>query len=172
MSSAELNSLAELILRETCCMAEDKAACIGDLVVEEFAEVLLIHLALLGVNNGGEAVELNVVSVDVLYRADDVAELADARGLDEDAVGVVLVEHLHERLAEVADERAADAARIHLGYLDAGVLQEAAVNAYLTELVLDKHELFAMVALSYQLLDERGLTGSEKAGENGYLSHY
>ena len=100
----ELNSLAELLLRETRGMAEDNAACVLYLIVEEFAEILVVHLALLGVNDRSEAVELNVVSVDVAYSVDDVAELAYARGLDEDAVGVVLVKHLHESLAEVTDE--------------------------------------------------------------------
>ena len=158
-----LNDFIELILRETCCMAEDKAACICYLIVEEFAEVFLIHLALLSVNDCCEAVELDIVSVDIAHSVYNVAELADAGGLDEYAVGLVFSKHLFKRFAEVSNERAADAAGVHFCYFDAGVLEEAAVNAYLTEFVLDKHELFAFIALVYELLDKSGLTGSEES---------
>ena len=158
-----LNDFVELILRETCCMAEDKAACICYLIVEEFAEVFLIHLALLSVNDCCEAVELDIVSVDIAHSVYNVAELADAGGLDEYAVGLVFSKHLFKRFAEVSNERAADAAGVHFCYFDAGVLEEAAVNAYLTEFVLDKHELFAFIALVYELLDKSGLTGSEES---------
>ncbi len=158
-----LNDFIELILRETCCMAEDKAACICYLIVEEFAEVFLIHLALLSVNDCCEAVELDIVSVDIAHSVYNVAELADAGGLDEYAVWLVFSKHLFKRFAEVSNERAADAAGVHFCYFDAGVLEEAAVNAYLTEFVLDKHELFAFIALVYELLDKSGLTGSEEA---------
>ncbi len=158
-----LNDFVELILRETCCMAEDKAACICYLIVEEFAEVFLIHFALLSVNDCCEAVELDIVSVDVAHSVYNVAELADAGWLDEYAVGLVFSKHLFKRFAEVSNERAADAAGVHFCYFDAGVLEEAAVNAYLTEFVLDKHELFAFIALVYELLDKSGLTCSEEA---------
>ncbi len=158
-----LNDFVELILRETCCMAEDKAACICYLIVEEFAEVFLIHLALLSVNDCCETVELDIVSVDIAHSVYNVAELADAGGLDEYAVGLVFSKHLFKRFAEVSNERAANAAGVHFCYFDAGVLEEAAVNAYLTEFVLDKHELFAFIALVYELLDKSGLTCSEEA---------
>ncbi len=158
-----LNDFVELILRETCCMAEDKAACICYLIVEEFAEVFLIHFALLSVNDCCEAVELDIVSVDIAHSVYNVAELADAGGLDEYAVGLVFSKHLFKRFAEVSNERAADAAGVHFCYFDAGVLEKAAVNAYLTEFVLDKHELFAFIALVYELLDKSGLTGSEES---------
>ncbi len=164
IESLELfNDFVELILRETCCMAEDKAACICYLIVEEFAEVFLIHLALLSVNDCCEAVELDIVSVDIAHSVYNVAELADAGGLDEYAVGLVFSKHLFKRFAEVSNERAADASGVHFCYFDAGVLEEAAVNAYLTEFVLDKHELFAFIALVYELLDKSGLTGSEES---------
>ena len=48
------------------------------------------------------------------------------------------------------------------GDLDAGFLQEAAVNADLTELVFDQHQLFALEGLRQQLLDEGRLTGTQK----------
>ncbi len=142
-----LYALVQLILRESACVAEDKAACIGYLIIEELAEILHIHLVLLCVNNCSEAVKLYVMSVDVLNSADNVAELANARGLDKDTVWSIVCKDLFQSLAEVSHETAADTARVHFGYLNTCVLQKTAVNAYLTKLVLDKHQLFALVAL-------------------------
>ena len=152
-------------------MAEDQAAGICDLVVEEFAEILLIHLSLLRIDNGREAVQLDALHMEILHGADDIAELADAGGLDQDAVGGIFLQHLLERLAEVADERAADAAGVHLVDLDAGILEESAVNADLTEFIFDQNELFALVAVLNELLDERCLAGSEEAGEDRDFGH-
>ena len=78
---------------------------------------------------------------------------------------------LFESLVEVADEGAADAARGHLGDLDAGLLEKAAVDVDLAEFVLDQHELFAAVGFRDQLFDERGLAGAQKAGENINFRH-
>lgn len=49
--------------------------------------------------------------------------------------------------------------------LDSGFFQESAVDADLSEFVLDKHQLFAAVCFFNQFLYECGLSGSEKAGE-------
>ena len=77
--------------------------------------------------------------------------------------GLYSVRNFFERLAEVADKAAADAARVHLGHLDARVLQKARVNADFAELVFDDDELLTGVGLFYELLDERGLTRAEEA---------
>ena len=58
-----------------------------------------------------------------------------------------LLEHLRQSLAEITYQRAANAALVHLCYLYAGVLHEAAVNANLAELILDKHQLLTGVSL-------------------------
>ena len=82
-----------------------------------------------------------------------------------------LLEHFFERVGKVAHEAAADATGVHLVDLHAGVLEEAAVDGDLTELVFDQHDLFARVGLSDQLFDQRGLAGTEKAGENINFCH-
>ena len=153
-------------------MAEDKAACVGYLIVEELTEVLLVHPALLGIDYRGEAVQLHIVCVDILHSLDDIAELADTRGLDKDTVGLVLLQHLHQSLAEIAHQRAAYAARIHLGDLNARILQKAAVDTYLTELVLDEDELLILISLCDELLYQRGLACAQEAAEYGYLCHF
>ena len=166
-----LDDFIELVLAHTLGMGEDQAGGIGDLVVEEFTEILLVHLALLGIDNGREAVKLHILHAKILHGTDDIRELADTGRLDQDAVGMVLLQYLLQRLAEVTDERAADAAGVHLRHFNAGILQKAAVNADLAEFIFNEHQLLVLVSLCDQLLDERRLTGTEKSGKNGNLCH-
>ena len=161
----------ELLGADALGAREDDGARVLDLVVEELAEVLHVHPALVGVDHSREAVEHQLIGLHALHRADDVAELADARGLDEDAVGMKLRQHLLQRVGKVPHEAAADAAGVHLVDLHAGVLEKAAVDGDLAELVFDQHDLFARVRLGDQLFDQRGLAGAEKTGENINFCH-
>ena len=173
MPAQQFDGGVGLLLADLAGAAEDDAARVLDLIVEELAEVLHIDLALARVRHGDEAVELDigVLLGHVLHRADHVAQLADAAGLDDDAVGGELALHVLEGLAEVTHQGAADAAGGHFGDLHAGILQEAAVNADLAEFILDQHDLFALVGLVQQLLDQRGLARAEKAGDNIDFCH-
>ena len=163
----------ELFLRELLRAGKNDRAGGLDLVVVELTEVLHIDLDLAGVGHGDIAVELELGALvhRALHGNDDVRELADAARLNEDAVGVELRHDLFERLVEVTDEGAADAARGHLRDLDARLLQKAAVDVDLAEFVLNQHELFAAVGFRNQLFDERGLAGAQKAGENVNFRH-
>ena len=152
--------------------AEQDAACVADLVIVELAEVLHIHLDLVHIGHGDKAVQLHVQMLGhALHGAGHIAQLANARGLDDDAVGVVLLHHLLQSGAEIAHQRAADAAGVQLIDLDAGLLQKAAVDADLAELVLDEHDLLAGKGLFDELLDKGGLTGTKEAGENIDFGH-
>ena len=73
-----LDSIMQLRFGQTGSMAENQAACIGNLIVEELAEVLLIHLAFLRIDNSCKAVQLDTFHVEILHSADNIAELADA----------------------------------------------------------------------------------------------
>ena len=165
------HSGVELLGTDALGAREDDGARVLDLVVEELTEVFHIHFALVRVHDGREAVEHQLVGLHALHGADDVAQLADARGLDEDAVGVELREHFLQRVGKVAHEAAADAAGVHFVDLHAGVLEEAAVDGDLTELVFDQHDLFTRVRFGDQLFDQRGFAGTEKAGENINFCH-
>ena len=165
------DAAVELGLTQPVGAGEDDRARVLDLIVEELAEVLHVDAALVRVDDGGEAVELQFVRLDTLHSADDVGELADAGGLDEDAVGAELLEHLLEGLLKVADEAAADAAGIHLVDRDARVLQETAVDGDLAELVFDEDDLLAGIRLGDELLDQRRFPRAEKAGENVNFGH-
>ena len=166
------DSGSDLLLAGGLGAAEDDAACVADLVIVELTEVLHIHLDLVHVGHGNEAVQLNIQMLrHTLDGAGHVAQLADARRLDHDAIRVVLLHHLLQGSAEVAHQRAADTARIQLVDLDAGLLQKAAVDADLAELVLDQNDLLARKGLFDELFDEGRLTGTKEAGENINFGH-
>ena len=172
MLSHKLKRLSELCLGGLVCVAENYTARVLYLVVKELAEVLHIHLALVCVHYDGKAVELNILSSRFLYRADNVAELTDSRRLDKNSRGLIFLNYLLERFAEIPNERATDTARIHLGDIYSRVLEKSAVNTYLAEFVLDKHHLLTRVRLAYQLIYKRGLSRTEKARNYIYFSHF
>ena len=135
--SYELYRGGELLVARHVCMAEHNAGGVLYLVVEEFAKVLHVHLALIGVDDRRHGIYLAVVELSAFDGLGDVRELAHARRLDEYSVGVIFGDHLFERLGEIADERTADTAGVELvdGY--ARLLHEAAVHAYFAEFVFD-----------------------------------
>ena len=162
----------DLVLTGSAGTAQNDGIGMADLVVVELTEVLHVQPHLVHVRHGHKAVQLHIpLGGNALHSLGHVAQLAHAGGLDQDAVRLVLVDNLLQSLPEVAHQAAADAAGVHLGNLDAGLLQKAAVDADLAELILDEHQLLARVGLGNQLLDERGLAGAQKAGKNINLGH-
>ena len=171
MLTQQSHHILQLLFAHTGGTGQNDAAGMTDLIVEEFTEVLHIHLALVGIGHGGEAVEDGLLHLQTLHGADDVGQLAHTRGLDEDAVGMILFQHLTQCLAEIAHQTAADAAGVHFGDFNAGILQKTAVNADLTELILDEHQLFALIGFFNELFDQRGLASAQKAGKNVNFGH-
>ena len=163
--------LFKLFLVHTRRAAENDSARICDLVTVELAEIFKIYAALGGVGDGGEAVQHNLLGDNTLHGVDHVGELANARRLNEDAVGMEFVKHLAKGLGEVAYKATADASAVHFGDLDARLAEKSAVDADLTELVFNKNHLLAHVGLGEELFDKGGLSGTEKAGEYIDLSH-
>jgi len=72
------DTLLDLGVGHAIRMAENDASGVFNLIVEKFTEVLHIHLALIGIYNGGKAIENGVTTVilDALYGTDDITELA------------------------------------------------------------------------------------------------
>ena len=165
------NAGRELFLGNSVRMGKDDAAGALHLVVEKFAEILHVQLAFARVHDRAEGIEFGVFEIRPRHRLDDVAELAHAGRLDDDAVGVVFFGHLFKSLGEVADERAADAARIHLGDLNARVLQKAAVDADFAEFVFDEDDLLARICFFDEFFDERRLARAQKTGKYIDLCH-
>ena len=154
----QLDRGVELSLGDVAGTGQDDGAGILDLVLVELLEVLQVDLALAGVDDGNSAADLG--ALDLLDSSHYVRELADAGWLDEDTVRGELVDNFLQRGAEVADQGAADAAGVHLGDLDAGFFQESAVDADLSEFILDEDELLSIVAIGDELLDESGFSGT------------
>ena len=171
MAAQQGHNILQLLFGHAGGTGQDDTAGVFDLIVEELTEVLHIHFALVGVGHRGKAVEDGVLHLQALNGTDDVGQFAHAGGLDQNAVGMVLLQHLTQGLAEIAHQAAADAAGVHLGDLDAGILQETAVNADLAELILDEHQLFALIGLLNELFNQRSLTCAQKTGKNIDLGH-
>ena len=162
---------SQLFLIHALGAAEDDGACVFDLIVVELAEVFHVNAALGGVGYRDEAVETNVVAKHALHRADDVGQLAHARRLNENTVGMEFVQHLAKRLGEVTDKATADTTAVHFGDLDARLLEKAAVNADLTKLIFDKNGFFACVGFLEQLFDQCSFACAEKAGKYINFGH-
>ena len=173
LGAQQIDGGVQLALVHALGAGEEDGGGVLHLVVEELAEVLHVDPGLGGVHHGDEAVELKLRGLPLhpLHGGDHVGQFSYAGGLDDDAVGGVVLQHLFQGGAEVAHQGAADAAGVHLGDLHSGVLQEAAVNADLAELVLDEHVLLALEGLAEELLDEGGLAGSQETGDNVDLRH-
>ena len=84
---------------------------------------------------------------------------------------MVLIDDLRQRPSEIANQRTADAAGIHLGNVDARILQEAAVNADLAEFILNQNDLLALVGFPDHLLDQSGFAGAQETGINVNFCH-
>ena len=171
VSTQKRHRLLDLLLGCTVGVGQDDATCIFDLIIEKLAEVFHIHLAFIHIGNRSEAVEKCSLGGNVLHGTDDIRKLANAAGLNEDAVGVILVQHLFQRLTEVANQGAANATTVHFCHLDTGVLHEAAVNTDLAKFIFDQHQLLAGIDLLQKLLDQSGLSRTEKARKNINFRH-
>ena len=70
--------LFKLCLRGMVGMAEYNTACMLDLVIEKFSEILHVHLAFVHINHNGIAVKHSVNGINRFYCAYDIAELSHA----------------------------------------------------------------------------------------------
>jgi hypothetical protein len=165
------HTIRDLLIGNISGVAEDDATCIRNLIVEKFAEILHMHLALVRVNNGGKAVKLSTFGVGILNRLDNVGKLTYTRGLDKNAIGGIFSDNLLESLSKIANQRAADTSRIHFVYLYACLGKKAAINTDLTEFIFDKNDFFTLVRFFNKLLYKSGLSRTEKARENVNFSH-
>ena len=84
----------QLLLRQLLGAGEDDGAGVADLIVIEFAEVFRIHLALINVCNRGEGIEPCIFKLRRLHSADNVRKLTYARGLNNNALGVIFLRYL------------------------------------------------------------------------------
>ena len=166
MLPEQCHSSIQLSLRNGIGTGQDDGTGGFHLIVIELTEVLHVDLDLTGIYHSHGVAQLNAVARDLLNSSHHIGQLTDTGGLDDDPVGVILLDDLGQRLAEVAHQAAANAAGVHFSDVDAGVLQEAAVNADLTEFIFDEDQLFAAIGFLDHFLDQRGLACAEETGIN------
>jgi hypothetical protein len=100
------------------------------------------------------------------------AGIGQARGFDHHAVEVeqalaLLGGQQLQGFAQILADRAADAAVVHLDDVFLGVVdQDLVVDVFLAEFILDDGDLLA-VRFGQHALEQRGLAGAQKAGEDG-----
>ena len=167
----QLHSGIQLVLGHILAPGQDDGGSGLDLVIVELTEVLHVDLDLACIGNSNGVAQLHIMTHDLLHCADDIGQLAHTGGLNDDPVGMELRDHLLQRLAEVANQTAADAAGVHLGDVDAGIAQEAAVDADLAKFVLDENQLLALIAFRDHFLDQSGLACTEEATVNINFCH-
>ena len=169
--SQQLHSGVQLLLGDRIGTGQDDGGGSFDLVVVELTEVLHVDLHLTGIADSHGVAQGHILIGDLFHSADHIGQLAHAGGLDDDPVRIVFGDHLLQSLAEVTHKRAADAAGVHLGDVDARLLEEAAVDTDLAELILNQDQFLARVGFLNHLFDEGGLTGTQEAGININFRH-
>ena len=165
------NGSIQLVLCNCIGTGQNDGRSSFNLVVIELAKVLHVNLHLAGIADGNGVAQGHFVANDLLNCTDNIGQLANTGGLDDDAVRVVLGDHFLQSLTKVTHQATADTAGVHLGDVDASILQETAINANLAELIFNEHQLLALVSFGNHLLDQSGLTGTQKAGINVNFRH-
>ena len=145
---------------------------VKNLVLVKLTEILSVHLAFCAVHNGYAGIYAYIVVLGIIDCRDNVRQLAHAGGLNNDSVGLIGFDRFLERLGEIAHQATADTAGVHLGNLDAALLQKSAVHTYLTELVLDKHQLLALEHIADKSLYKSCFSRTQKAGNYINLCHF
>ena len=171
MLSEHRHSSIQLDLRDGIGTGQDDGGCGFNLVIVELTKVLHVYFYLAGVNHSYGIAQHHIFTRDFLHGGNHIGQLANAGGFDNNAIRMIPLNDLRQGLAEIAHQTAADAAGVHFGDLNAGILQKTAVNADLTEFILDEHQLFALIGLFNELFDQRGLASAQKAGKNVNFGH-
>ena len=165
----DLRGLKDLLFARGVRPAHDNEVRARHLVVKELAEVARVHFGLARVHNRDLRADLRLFHA--FHSRRHIRELPHAGGLDQDAVRGIVRDDLLQGLGEIAHQRAADTAGVHLRDLDPRVLQESAVDGDVAEFVFDQDQLFALVCFLNQFPDQCGFSGAEKSGKNVDFCH-
>ena len=161
----------QLRLRDHVGTGQDDRGGGFDLIVIELTKVLHINLDLACIRYCNGIAQLHILAGYLFHRCHHIRQLTDTGGLNNDPIGMILLDHLVQCLAKVTHQRAADAAGVHFGDFNAGILQKTAVNADLTKFIFDENQLLTAVSFLDHFLDQRCLAGSKKTGINIDFSH-
>ena len=165
------NRCIQLVLCDHIGTRQNDGGCGFDLVVVELTKVLHVNLHLTCIADSNGIAQSDFIVGDLLNGTQNIGQLANTGGFDDNTVRIVLGDHFLQSLAKVTDQAAADATGIHFGDVDAGILQEAAVNTNLSELIFDQNQLLTLVSLRDHLLDQGSLTGTQETRVNVNFCH-
>ena len=123
MLAKEIGYRLQFFLVHGLGTADDNGSGAFYLIVEELAEILHIHFGLVAVDNSYQGIYdyLILIFVYPFYRFGYIRELADARGLDDDALRRVGFDDLGQGFLEITHQRAADTAGVHFRNIDPGL---------------------------------------------------
>ena len=165
-------SLVQLLLGNICGSGQNDSISSLNLIIVELAKVLHIHFHLTGIHHSNSISQGHLFIGDLIDSSDHIGQLAYTGGLDDNAIRVILLDDLCQGAAKVAYKAAANAAGIHFCNIDAGVLQEATIDADLTEFVFNQYQFLSTIALLDHFLDQGCLTCTKKAGIYIDLRHF
>ena len=171
MLSQQRHSRIQFCLSDGIGTGEDDGRSSFNLIVVELAKVLHINLNLAGIGNSDLIAQHHISTGHLLHSRYNIAELANTGGFDNDSLGSILSNHLFQGLAKITHKAAANAAGIHLRDVDAGILQETAINTDLAKFIFDQHQFLTGIGLLDHLLDQRGLTSAQETGININFCH-
>ena len=152
--------LIQFLLGNGVCTGQNDGGSSFHLVVIELTKVLGVHLHLACVHNGYGIAQGHFFVCDLIHCSDHIGQLAHTGGFDDDPLRSIIRNHLVQRFAEIAHQAAADTAGVHLGNIDAGILQKAAVNTDLTEFIFDQHQFLAAIVLLDHFFDQCCFAGT------------
>ena len=166
MLSNQSNGGIQLGLRNRIGTGQDDGIGSFDLIIIELTEVLHVNLNLTCIRHSNGITQLHILAGDLFHRCDYIGQFANTGRFDDHSIGMILGDHLGQSLAKVTNQRAANAAGVHLRNVDAGILQKATVNADLTKFIFDQHQLLALIGFLNHLLNQSGFTCAQETGEN------
>jgi hypothetical protein len=165
--------LCNLFLARLIGTAQNDGSGVLDLIDKELAKVLDIHLALGRIHNGYGTVHLHIqILCNVLHGLQYVRELANARGFDQNTLRCISVNHFLQGSTEIAYQGATNTTGIHFLNFNAGLLQKAAINANLTELILDQYGLRTVQRFCKKLFNQGRFSSPEETRYHVYLCHF
>ena len=147
----QLHSLIQFIMGNDVRAGKNNDICGFHLVIVELTKVLHINLNLTGIHNSNAEAQLHTFNL--IYSGDYIGQFANTGGLNKHTVRMIILNHLCQSLTKISHKRAANASGVHLGNIDTRILQKTAVNADLTEFVLNENQFLPTVAFLNHLFN-------------------
>ena len=145
--------MGQLFLGNRICSGQDNGRGTFNLVIIKLTKVFHIDLYLCAIHNSNGIAQCNLLIGNLFHCRNDIRQLTNAGGLNDNSVGIVFPDYFGQCLAKISHKRTANTAGIHLGNVDARILQKTAVNANFTEFIFDKNQLFSLIGFRNHFLD-------------------